>query len=171
MSEPYTMARFKEEARASLAEAFACCLFVFFGAGSVVGALSATGDAGPVEPVNYALSFGFSITVLAFSIGDVSGGHINPAVTVSMVVTRNITVSRAVMYIFAQIGGGIVGGGLLRMCVEKGSYASGIGLASDITPAGGFFLEFMGTLLLIFTVFNVVSCSRPCTPTARRTLA
>ena len=46
MSEAYTTARFKEEGRAALAEFFACCFFVFFGAGSVVGALSATGDAG-----------------------------------------------------------------------------------------------------------------------------
>jgi aquaporin PIP len=155
MSEAYTAARFKEEGRAALAEFFACCFFVFFGAGSVVGALSATGDAGPVEPVNYALSFGFSITVLAFCIGDVSGGHINPAVTVTLAVTRNITVSRAVFYIAAQIAGGIVGGGFLFMSVEKGSYASGIGLASDITPFGGFWLEMMGTLLLLFTVYNV----------------
>merc|ERR1719199_2292388 len=109
MSEAYTAARFKEEGRAALAEFFACCFFVFFGAGSVVGALSATGDAGPVEPVNYALSFGFSITVLAFSIADVSGGHINPAVTVSLAVTRNITGTRLALYIPAQIGGGIVG--------------------------------------------------------------
>jgi len=148
-------ARIKQEARAALAEFLACVFFVFFGAGSVVGAVSATGDAGPVEPVNYALSFGFSITILAFSIGDLSGAHINPAVTLSLALSRNLTLTRAFMYIAAQVGGGVVGGGLLFMCVDHDSYHSGIGLASDITPAGGFFLEFMGTLLLVFVVFNV----------------
>ena len=142
------MAHIKQEARAALAEFLACIFFVFFGAGSVVGAVSATGDVGPVEPVNYALSFGFSITILAFSIGDLSGAHINPAVTLSLAVSRNLTLTRAFMYIAAQISGGIVGGGLLFMCVDHDSYHSGIGLADDITPAGGFFLEFMGTLLL-----------------------
>ena len=129
-------ARIKQEARAALAEFLACVFFVFFGAGSVVGAVSATGDAGPVEPVNYALSFGFSITILAFSIGDLSGAHINPAVTLSLALSRNLTLTRAFMYIAAQIGGGVVGGGLLFMCVDHDSYHSGIGLASDITPAG-----------------------------------
>ena len=51
--------RIKQEARAALAEFLACVFFVFFGAGSVVGAISATSGAGVVEPVNYALSFGF----------------------------------------------------------------------------------------------------------------
>ena len=129
-------ARIKQEARAALAEFLACVFFVFFGAGSVVGAVSATSDAGPVEPVNYALSFGFSITILAFSIGDLSGAHINPAVTLSLALSRNLTLTRAFMYIAAQIAGGIVGGGFLFMCVDHDSYHSGIGLASDITPAG-----------------------------------
>jgi aquaporin Z len=127
--------RIKQEARAALAEFLACVFFVFFGAGSVVGAISATSDAG-VEPVNYALSFGFSITILAFSIGDLSGAHINPAVTLSLAVSGNLTPTRAFMYIAAQITGGIVGGGFLFMCVDDDSYHSGIGLANDITPAG-----------------------------------
>ena len=114
----------------------ACVFFVFFGAGSVVGAISATSDTGGVEPVNYALSFGFSITILAFSIGDLSGAHINPAVTLSLAVSRNLTPTRAFMYIAAQIAGGVVGGGFLFMCVDDDSYHSGIGLANDITPAG-----------------------------------
>ena len=128
--------RIKQEARAALAEFLACVFFVFFGAGSVVGAISATSDAGVVEPVNYALSFGFSITILAFSIGDLSGAHINPAVTLSLAVSRNLTPTRAFMYIAAQIAGGVVGGGFLFMCVDDDSYHSGIGLANDITPAG-----------------------------------
>ena len=95
--------RLLAEARAAGAEFIACFLFVFFGAGSVTGAVSATADLGPVEPINYAASFGFSITILAFAIGNISGGHINPAVTLSMVLTKNLTATRAAMYFVAQV--------------------------------------------------------------------
>ena len=149
------MPQLKEELRGAWAEAIACCLFVFFGAGSVSGAVSATSDAGPVEPVNYALSFGFSITVLAFAIGDVSGGHINPAVTLALAVTGNVTPTRAALYLIFQLLGGLAGGAILYGAVGKDNYHSGIGLAADVSPEGGFALEFMGTLLLIFVVFNV----------------
>ena len=111
-------AQLTAELRGAWAEAIACFFFVFFGAGSVCGAVSATNDLGPVEPVNYALSFGFSITILAFAIGDVSGGHINPAVTLALAVTGNVTPTRALMYVVMQMLGGIAmaarGGGDTR---------------------------------------------------------
>jgi len=150
-----TRSQLKSELRGAYAEFLACFLFVFFGAGSVCGAVSATADVGPVEPVNYALSFGFSITILAFAIGDVSGGHINPAVTLALAITRNVTPTRAALYVVFQLLGGIAGGGVLYGAVGKDNYHSGIGLAADIKPEGGFALEFVGTLLLIFVVFNV----------------
>lgn len=156
-----TKERLLKELRAASAEAIACCLFVYFGAGSVCGAKQAVG-LGPVEPVNYALAFGLLITCLAFAIGSVSGGHINPAVTLAMAVTQNITPTRAILYFFAQCIGALAGGALLYAAVGKDSYYSGIGLASDITPGMGLVHEFMGTLLLIFVVFNVaVWTSKP----------
>ena len=106
-------ARIKLEARAAFAEAVACCFFVYFGAGSVCGALSATGDLGPVEPINYATAFGFAITILAFAIGNLTGAHINPAVTLALAVSSNLSLTRCLLYIPSQIVGGIIGGGLL----------------------------------------------------------
>lgn len=103
--------------------------------------------------VSYSLTFGFLITSLAFSIGDVSGGHINPAITLAMAVTKNITVVQAIVYMIAQFVGGIVGGGLLLATVGEKLYKSGIGLALE--PVQGMLAEFMGTFFLIFVVFNV----------------
>lgn len=178
----------KEEARCAFAEFSATLLFVFFGPGSVCAALQATGGLGPVEPVNYALSFGCmfrsasnpltpspapalprarrsagerasiragAITILAFSVGNVSGAHINPAVTLSMMVTKNISPVRGAIYMVAQTVGGLCGGGILRACVGAANFKSGIGLAPTVTAGGGLLLEFVGTLLLIFVVFNV----------------
>ena len=50
-------------------------------------------------------------------IGHVSGGHINPAVTVAMAISFNITVTRAAVYITAQIIGAIFGGYILKWYV------------------------------------------------------
>ena len=133
--------RFRAELTGAWAEFLACAFFVFFGAGSVSAAVKAVGEPVVVEPINYAASFGFAITFLAFAIGDVSGGHINPAVTLALAATGNVTVSRAVLYLIAQFAGGIVGGGVLRACVGPDNYHSGIGLAADLQPAGGFGLE------------------------------
>jgi aquaporin Z len=55
----------------------ACLLFTFFGPGAVVAGKGQ-------DNVQYSLAFGLGITVLAYGIGDISGGHINPAVTLSM---------------------------------------------------------------------------------------
>ena len=143
----------KPNLRAFFAEFCATALFVFFGAGSVTAAVAAAGS--EVQPVNYALSFGFAITILAFAIGDVSGAHINPAVTVALAVTKNIEPVKAVLYVISQCTGGLVGGGLLRLAVGKDAYRSGIGLSSIINSGGGLLFEFMGTTILIFVVFNV----------------
>jgi len=142
----------KATLRAMFAEFCATALFVFFGAGSVSAAVAAAGPA--VQPVNYALSFGFAITILAFAVGDVSGAHINPSVTLALAITKNIEPMRAVLYVISQIVGGLVGGGLLRLAVGD-AYRSGIGLSPLVQPGGGFLLELMGTLILIFVVFNV----------------
>jgi aquaporin Z len=124
---------------------------VFVGAGSVTS--TAGGDV-----VAYSLSFGLAITVLAYGIGDISGGHINPAVTLSMVLTRNMTPSRGLAYFISQMLGATVGGGILRGAVGKELYNSGIALNPKITPFGGMICELMGTTFLIFTIFHVAVC-------------
>lgn len=118
------------------------------------------------------------LQILAFAIGDVSGAHINPAVTASLAVTGNLAAPTALIYVIAQILGGerplchpalstpadlhpsalyvpagLAGGGLLYAALGPDLYKSGIGLS--VGAGGGLLFEFMGTLLLIFVVFNV----------------
>ena len=150
--------RLLSELRGAYAEFLASFFLVFFAAGSVSAAVSAVEPtAATVEPTNYSLAIGFAITILAFAIGDVSGGHINPAVTLAFAVTGNISLTRSALYMTLQLLGGLAGGATLLGAVGEHNYHyhSGIGLAPDVTPAGGFALEFMGTFLLTFVVFNV----------------
>ena len=93
--------------------------------------------------------------ICAFAVGDVSGAHINPAVTLSMMLTRNTSPARGAIYMVAQFFGGLTGGALLRAAVMKDAYNSGLGMNPAITVPAALLFEVMGTTLLIFTIFNV----------------
>ena len=55
-----------------------------------------------------AFAFGFTLMVLVYSIGHISGCHVNPAVTIAMLVARKINVQNGIGYIVAQVVGGIL---------------------------------------------------------------
>lgn len=111
-----------------------------------------------------ALSFGISIMVLVYNFAYISGGHLNPAVTLSMIIFGEVNPIRGVIYIVVQSIGAILGvvlvGALFpaRNCliVNYGANA----LDKNLTLGQGFFLEFLGTAMLCFTVFSTAVDSR-----------
>lgn len=152
-----TCKRWKEELISAFAEFTAALLLVFMGPGAVSAyslAYRTANGSTFVDPVAYALSFGLVITALAWSIGSISGAHINPSITLAMFVSRNLTLTRTIFYMTAQFGGACCGGGILRLAVGTDNYNSGITLADNINANGGLILEMMGTILLIFVVFS-----------------
>src|SRR5216684_3741725 len=88
-----------------LAEAIGTAFLVLMGCGSA--AIGGYGNAAPVGILPIALAFGLTVTAMAYAIGPVSGCHINPAVTVSMVAARRMRVDQAIGYIVSQVVGGI----------------------------------------------------------------
>ena len=62
-------------------------------------------DSGTLSVVLYSLVYALSVMSLSWSIQHVSGGHINPAITVAFFVTRKISVIRAIFYISSQTAG------------------------------------------------------------------
>jgi aquaporin Z len=90
-----------------LAELIGTAVLVLFGCGSVV--IGGYGPSFPVGMLPVALAFGLAVTAMAYTIGPISGCHINPAVTVSMLVAGRMKQSEAIGYIVAQFIGGIVG--------------------------------------------------------------
>lgn len=88
--------------RSALAELFGTAIFVFFGTGAVVAILNsnrANGvafDAGSLVLIS--MAFGFGLTVVIYSVGEISGGHINPAVTFATLMTGRLSVVRAAIY-------------------------------------------------------------------------
>ncbi|XP_017659232.1 PREDICTED: aquaporin-2-like, partial [Lepidothrix coronata] len=96
--------------RAVLAEFLATLVFVLFGLGS---ALAWPSMASP-GVLQIALAFGLAIGTLVQALGPVSGAHVNPAVTVALLVGSQLSLLRALFYIAAQLLGGVVGAAILH---------------------------------------------------------
>jgi aquaporin Z len=89
------------------AELIGTLVLVLFGCGSAVIAGDQIGFAG------IAFAFGFSVLIMVYAIGGISGCHINPAVTCGMVVAGRMQIKEAIMYIIMQCIGAIVGAAIL----------------------------------------------------------
>jgi len=111
----------------ALAEFFGTFWLVFGGCGSAV--LAAAFPTLGIGFVGVALAFGLTVLTMAFAIGHVSGCHLNPAVSVGLVVGKRFPITELLPYVVAQIAGAIVASGCLYLI------ASG---KSDFSLAGGF---------------------------------
>ncbi|OEU11181.1 major intrinsic protein, partial [Fragilariopsis cylindrus CCMP1102] len=143
------------------AEFIATALFVWAGCGAAVSSNRWTPTALLLDPgalVGIALAFGITISVLAYSIGHISGGHINPAVTLSFMLLRLQSITAGLLYMVAQCLGAIFGALILWGCnasLTANSFGLGVNTV-DIRVSSGcaFLIELMGTYLLVFTVLQ-----------------
>lgn len=116
----------------------------------------------PLDVVQIALSFGLCVATSVWIIGHVSGGHINPAVTAAMLVTRRISLIRALLFVIVQCLGSIAGAGLLYGLTPT-ERLGGLGtttLNTGVTPAMGFGTEACITAFLVLTVFATCDSKR-----------
>ena len=142
--------------RATFAEFIATFLFVFLGAGSVVvsGGLP-NGDLDPARLVLIAMAHGFGIALLAYATANISGGHINPAVTFAAVITRKVSATRGLMFVTAQLVGAVAGALLLLGAVPDaadtnlGAHA----LGPEVSVGMGLLMEVAITFALVFVIF------------------
>lgn len=102
----------------------------------------------------------FALMMLVASLGSVSGGHFNPAVTVTMWVIRKIPSKDAAVYLVLQCLGAIAGAFITKAALDKvgGEAHFGAGAVSDILSGGtfaGFAMEAIGTFTLVFAIMGV----------------
>lgn len=111
------------------AEFLAMIIFVLLSLGSTIN--WAVEEEHPPHPdlVLISLCFGLSIATLVQCFGHISGAHINPAVTTAMVVTRRLSLAKAVFYLLAQCLGAVVGAAVLYG-VTPGSVRGEMGVTS-----------------------------------------
>lgn len=135
----------------AIAEAIGTFVLVFFACGT---AAYTCGVLGPeLGTVATSLAFGLVIVAMAFSIGKISGCHINPAVSLGCLLTKRMTVKEFLVYVVAQIIGGLVGALLLF-----GIFRMGIGEKLNETGLGDACNNFVGGFKVISggkKVFNV----------------
>jgi aquaporin Z len=112
-------------ARSLAAEFVGTALLVLIAVGAAVVGIDAVGPAG------VALAFGLVLLALAYAIGPISGCHVNPAVTLGVLLSRGMTLPEAAGYWVAQFAGGILGAAILQLLT------SGFGDVTDETGALG----------------------------------
>ncbi|SRR5579875_3471986 len=138
-----------------LAEFIGTFFLVFAGAGSSVAVSYANPS---ISLIVAALANGLALALAVSATMNISGGHINPAVTIAVLIARKIKGSNAIMYIISQLLGSILASYLLVASMPN-SYAKLVNygaptLSSQITVAQGILLEAIMTFLLVFVVFG-----------------
>ncbi len=151
--------------RLLIAEFVGTAVLVIGGPGSAILAADKIGVLG------VSLAFGFALLIMAYTIGHISGCHINPAVTFAMVVTKKLSIAKAAYYWVGQILGGIAGAGVIAAIAtsvegyERNGFASN-GWGAQGSPGGyGFgamiIAEIVLTAFLMFVVLSTTSNGFP----------
>ncbi len=141
--------------RKLLAECFGTYALVFAGTGAII-VNDTTG--GVISHVGIALTFGLIVLAMIYAIGDISGCHLNPAVTIGFFLARRFGLSMVVPYIVSQILGAVLASLMMRAL-----FPAHPTLGATL-PAGSFMqsfvLEFNLTLVLMFVILSVSSGSK-----------
>jgi glycerol uptake facilitator protein len=142
------------------AEFIGTAFLVFIGVGSVPATLIVNGDA-PFTMADLgviSLAFGTIVIATVYALGHVGGNHINPAVTLGLAATGKFPWSQVPSYITAQCLGAVAGAAAIIGVLGQKASDVGLGVASygDIPVAQAFTAEFVGTFILVFTIFGVI---------------
>jgi aquaporin Z len=146
-----------------IAEMIGTMVLVLMGCGSAVIA-GADGTTG-VGLLGIAFAFGLSVVAMAYAIGHISGCHINPAISIGMVLAGRMKAGEAAYYIVAQIIGGLIGAGILYLIASgKADYAGGLGQNGygELSPqkyslASGLIAEVVFTFIFLLVIFGSTS--------------
>ncbi len=144
-----------DRARKLVAECFGTYALVFAGTGAII--INDVTD-GAISHVGIALTFGLIVLAMIYSIGDVSGCHLNPAVTLGFFISKRFERKMVLPYILSQVFGAVLASLTLR-----GMFAEHLTLGATL-PAGSwlqsFVLEFILTLILMFVILSVSAGSK-----------
>ena len=140
-----------------ICECLGTAVLVLFGCGTAVvsgGDLVAT-----------SLAFGLSIVAMAYVIGNISGCHVNPAVSLAMLINKKMNIKDFVGYVVAQVIGAFVGAGILYFILSAtpdgvvglGTNGFGNESASGLSLIAALVVEVVLTFVFIYTILGVTS--------------
>jgi MIP family channel proteins len=109
----------------------------------------------PASQIQIAFGFGFGLMCMVWAFYRISGGHLNPAVTLGLFCSGAVPPVKAVLYIIAQVCGGMLGALFAKVLFPKphdGVTRGANGIPDGRSVTAGFFLELILTFLLVFVV-------------------
>jgi aquaporin-4 len=146
--------------RAYLAEAIATFALVFFGPLSIILTVSAFGEGLTTQSVLFiALAHGGIIALMIYAFGHISGAHINPAVTISMMITKRIGITDGVAYIGSQLIGAVAAAATLKVILPELGAKVNFGTQGGPSEllnksiSSGFAVEAILTFFLVVVIF------------------
>ncbi|XP_070700551.1 aquaporin-1-like [Pempheris klunzingeri] len=143
--------------RAVLAEFLGMIIFVFIGLSAAIGDWN---NSYPDQEIKVAFAFGFAIATLAQCIGHISGAHLNPAITLGLLASCQMSVLRAFFYIIAQLLGAVAGSAIVYGIKPETTDSLGVNKLNGISQGQGFGVEFLLTLQLVLCVLAVTDKRR-----------
>ena len=141
-----------------LAEMFGTMVLVLMGCGVAVS-LSCN-YAEPATVIGTAMAFGLSVVAMAYTIGGISGCHINPAITLGVFLSGKMSGKDAVGYMVAQVVGAFIGSTLLYLLTQNaGLIGTGANDLQDagVTVVGGLLAEIIFTCVFVLVVLGTTS--------------
>lgn len=151
-----------------LAELIGTFCLVLFGCGTAVISGPAHVALNGAGLLGISIAFGFAVVAMAYAIGGISGCHINPAVTVGVLVAGRMTGKDAVGYIVAQLIGATIAAGILYVIASGtaswimpewalGSNGYGEGYLGNYSTTSAFITEVVFTCIFLFVILAVTS--------------
>ena len=142
-----------------IAEMVGTMVLVLMGCGSAVFAGSVAGTVGAgVGTLGVALAFGLSVVAMAYTIGGISGCHINPAITLGVYLSGRMNGKDAGMYMLFQVIGAVIGSAILYLLVSTGAHggptATGSNSYADGMMVQAFIAEAVFTFIFVLVVLG-----------------
>ena len=138
------------------AELIGTFILVFVGTGAVVFGNGTEG----LGHLGIALAFGLSIVAAAYSIGTISGAHLNPAVSVAMFVNKRMNAKELINYIVAQVIGAIIASAAIFVLAGGADSGLGSNAYTEVSTAGAFIFELITSFIFILVIVTVTSATK-----------
>ncbi|HSZ72977.1 MAG TPA: MIP family channel protein [Cytophagaceae bacterium] len=138
-----------------IAETIGTFALVFCGTGAIVINQE---QHGVITHVGIAITFGLIVMAMIYALGDISGAHLNPAVTIAFAVSKKFPVKEVIPYVIAQAIGAFIASLTLKFLFPL-NQTLGATMPAGI-PLQSFVLEFILTFILMFVIIHVATGSK-----------
>jgi MIP family channel proteins len=145
-------------AKRALAEAIGTFILVLLGCGGAIALAPAADNAAGV--VGTALAFGLGITGAIYAVGHISGGHLNPAVSVALAAIGRFKVADLPAYVAAQLVGAILAALVLKGMWPDAPSLGNNGVADGVSKGSGLLTEAVLTAVFLFVIVAVATDKR-----------